>query len=291
MKNFIPTALLASALTSFVHAQQATEFFDYAGGTLLNTTTSGSGWSTGWKANNALTTNLAASYTVQAGSIDSAANPNPASGGSFFQDAGSNLLMYRGLSNPIDWSIDGTHYLSFMTQWTGNSSSASSRVWLRLTGTSAQSDTVVGFIGDGSNTNQLLAQVRNNGTRVTGTTAYAAATDPADRDNTVIPYYVVAKITTVSTGLDTISMSVYAPGDTVPTSEPLTWDLSAQNGRSDTTSVIGFDAQIFFGGRNAGFDELRLGDSFTSVIPEPSAASSLVGVITIFLVIGLRRRR
>jgi len=268
MRSPVQTVLL---VVGFCFAQsildaQATEAFDTPAGTPLNSTEAALGWSTGWKADHALTADLPMSYSVEAGSIDSIAFPKAAVGGKFFQEAASNLRMYRGLSNPIDWSSEGTYYIGFMAQWTGNSSSAASRVWIRLTDTGSRGDTVIGFIGDGSNNNQMLAHLRNSGTRVSGTTAYPGASNPADRDRTVIPYYVLAKITTVATGLDTISMSVFAPGDTVPTSEPLTWDLTAQRGRSDTTSVIGFDAQIFFGGRNAGFDKLRIADSYEDLI-------------------------
>ena len=225
------------------------EVFDLSPGTLLSTTTAGDGWSSGWKADVSLTTDLASSFDVTAGSLSNAVFGTRGlytTGNRFEEDGGPGVVMWRGLSSTVEWSGDSVTYISTLVRWGGNHPTSASHFYFVL----GDIHTRFGFSADGETSNKFRLSVRNTSAHEQfGTTLYDSGT----------VYLLVAKIETAASGSgDTISLALFEPGETLPSTEP-TWDVSVSTTRSDTASALGVDALFYFGGRMASFDELRIG--------------------------------
>jgi len=83
-------------------------------------------------------------------------------------------------------------------------------------------------------------------------------------------------------------LSTGDPGSGAPSTGSATWNSVGLDNFATTANMAGFR----FASSNSQqvtFDELRLGDSFNAVIPEPSTFA-LVGLTGLALVFGLRRR-
>lgn len=288
MKKLLIALTGATCLSLFSQASAqiiAEETFDYTSGSLLSATGAAPGWSTGWKADPALTTNLGADYDVFPGSLNSSAYQSQGLSpvGNQFRIEDS-AAMYRGLDAPIDWDSNSTFYFSTLVRWSGNNSSAASRMFFQL----GSSQIRFGLQADGTNANEMRLSIRNAGDAF-GSTNFAAAANQSDREATAFTYMLVAKVVTVTAGNDTISLSLYEPSDTLPSTEPLTWDVTNDGAQTGTADYIGFDSVLFSTGRTTGFDEFRIGDSFAAVtVPEPTSVAMLLGAAGLLFI---RRRR
>ncbi len=287
--SFLLASALCASFSCSVHAQiVAEETFDYPANSLLSATGSAPGWGTGWKANTGLTTDLSATYDVFSGSLSSNAYTSQGLspvGNQLRLDGQTLKEMYRGLSSPVSWDADSTFYLSTLVRWSGNSSSGASRINFIL----GDPNISFGFRGDGSTNNEMRLAVRNVGD-VFGSTNYAAAADDGNREATAFTYMLVLKVDTVSSGNDVISLKLYEPNDTLPTTAPVTWDVVNDGVQTGSIDYIGFNSVVFFGGRTIGFDEFRIGNSFADVtaIPEPTSVALMIGSASLLF---YRRRR
>ncbi|MEI8207052.1 MAG: hypothetical protein WCG03_09270, partial [Kiritimatiellales bacterium] len=227
-------------LTAIPDVEAVTESFIYPAGTQLNTTAAGAGWSSGWKADSNLTTALDAAIDVTAGSITSPAFESrglTGSGNRFEETETTNnsVVIYRGLSNGVDWALGSTTYYSVMAKWGGNQSTSASHLLFKL----GDVNTYFGLSADGTNANRMRLTVRNT----TAATQYGSALYGAGTN-----YMLVAKVVTASGSSgsnDTIYLSLFKPDDVLPGTEPI-WDLSASAQRaSGTVDVLSFDARTY----------------------------------------------
>jgi hypothetical protein len=115
-------------------------------------------------------------------------------------------------------------------------------------------NTYFGLMADGTNANKMRLTVRNT----TSATAYGS--DLYDRNAT---YMLVAKIQTVADGNDTISLSVFSPGQSLPATEPI-WNVTASCVRSDTVSVFGYEHNLYSASL-CSVDELMIGRAWDDV--------------------------
>ena len=240
------------------------EGFDYPVGTALNTTISGNGWATGWKADFGLTTELAPAFTnVLPGSLTSAAFISrglAAVGNQLTVLAGSKVELYRGLDRAFSWSSNSVTYMSALVSWDGNHPSAASRIKFILGNT----DAYFGLFGDGTTSGKLRLGVRNT----SGQTFYG--TNLHDKDTT---YMLIVKVQTVADGSDVISVVLVDPSSTLPASEPA-WALSASMARSGAmASVLGIETQLYTA-NSSSVDEIRLGETWNDVTADIAAALS-----------------
>ncbi len=240
------------------------ELFLYPPGAALSSTTAGDGWSSGWMGDAGLTSVLDGTYTTVDGSLTSAAFTSrrlSASGERFEINAQNSIALWRGLSTPVDWSVDSTLYFSALVQWGGNHASTASHLYFTL----GNSNTRFGLTADGVTPHKMRLNVRN--------------TPSSDQYGAVLydagpTYLLVAKIETRSTGADTLYLSLFEPNEVLPETEPASWDVEAGLTRSDVTAVFGFDAR-FYMSYSVAFDELRAGTTFNSVL-SPTKRLSLI---------------
>jgi hypothetical protein len=191
-------------------------------------------------------------------SLAQGASPFATTGGAFTKgEAGQfdNFRMSLG-TNSVGATDVTTIYMSYLVQMDDNVDNA-----FRLS------------FGDNQ---RLGAGIFNDG----GTRRFMAEANSArDFGGTVslaTSYFVVAKME-FGNGTDTVSMSAYAPGDTVPGTEPVTWDATVTANVTAEASLIRLDIYDTAAGAVV-LDELRLGTTFDAVaIPEPSTLM-LVGV-------------
>ena len=202
---------------------------------------------------------------------------------------------YRALSSSISMDTDGeATYVSWLGRL-GGTDSANAVGLGKLNGTSG--------VDGGTPTNITfgMGNYFRNGGGLLGAGPWAITTDkgtngfgsilastkdasgPYAAINTT--YYMVGKITTSSTGNDTIQFSWYAPGDTVPLAE--SWMLT---GSADLTGDYDYLSINAGGFSDSRFDEIRVADTWESAVapvPEPSS-TLLLGLSS---VVFFRRRR
>jgi hypothetical protein len=218
----------------------------------------------GWMGDNGLTSVLDGTYTTVDGSLTSAAFTSrglSAGGGRFEKNAQNSVVMWRGLSNPVDWSADSTLYFSALVQWDGNHETQASHLYFTL----GDSHTRFGLSANAVNRDKMRLNVRNT----TSSDQYGAVLYDAGPT-----YLLVAKIETRSTGADTLYLSLFEPNEVLPETEPASWDLEAGLTRSGVSDVFGFDARTYLS-RFVAFDELRAGTTFNSVL-SPAKRLSLI---------------
>lgn len=142
----------------------------------------------------------------------------------------------------------------------------------------------------------LTSGTGGNGTFRLGSTSannfflYNDATVPATAEIGAIAqstnYFVVLKIESHSSANDVASAIIYDSSETVPLTEPVTWDKTRA-----ISSALAIDRVQLWVGQNAAgaFDEIRIGDTWESVtsVPEPTS----VTLITIVALIAVGKSR
>ena len=249
------------------------ESFNYATGPLV--TTDKPGTANGFSTSAAWSTGA----TVDSGSLSYPASSSLTSSGnslgvtnSLITLAGSNNNTLGGgaYNSSFDFAMSGSNagqtlYASYLVDPLATASS-NGFAQLDLSG-AGHSDWVIGI---GSGGSFLLKTSANDSTSVAVTSGTTLATIGTT-------YLLVSKIVTQSSGVDTVYLNYYAPGDTVPTTEPTTWMLSETVTSTGTAIATGLTYQV---GANASddIDEIKLGDSFASVtsVPEPPAVAYIL---------------
>tara|TARA_R100000027_G_scaffold53229_1_gene42037 strand:- start:12683 stop:13543 length:861 start_codon:yes stop_codon:yes gene_type:complete len=249
------------------------EGFDYTGSN-LDSANGGSGWTTSWQSNSALSADSTAN--IGSGSLVAPTDSVAPTGNSIsLTDPGGQVLAARGIAEParIDLGSDSTFYFSFLAEKT------TSGLYMNFR--------------QGNSTNVLSLAVSSGGA-VTMT-----LDDVATSSGTVIAnnysYLYVGKIVGSSTGAATAYFTRYveAPLQSLPSLEPESWLLEAT---LPEASILFADRIVLSGGSNrtVSYDEIRIGSTWAEgvgVIPEPSAFAAISGILVLGLAFTRRPSR
>lgn len=226
--------------------------FDVFNGTDLQdvsaASSAGNGWSSGWKSDSGLTTNLGAGVR-QIRNVTLSNNAFTAQGltrsGNTYSYPGNDLLSaFRGLSTPINWDSGSTYYISFLMQYAGSHASTASQFGFKMDGSA-----LVLFKSQGT-ADQLHLSLGSGATSPTPIPVNKA-------------YFTILKIQTVSGGPDVLSVITKGPSESLPFVEP-TYSLTGTLSKTGTSSVLelynlGYKSSLIY------VDELRIGTTWASV--------------------------
>lgn len=203
--------------------------------------------------------------------LSSGASPFATTGGAFTNSLAPAFDNWRmSMDSPITGTEVTTVYMSYLVQMDVNIANAF-RVSI------GDNQRLGAGIWNDGGTRKFMAEA--NSTRSFGSTVTIGTT-----------YFLVAKME-FGNGTDTVSMSAFAPGDTVPGTEPVTWDVTQSANITNTQSVMRIDIYDNTAARAVVLDELRFGTTYDAVaVPEPSSFAWIVGASALAGV-ALRRRR
>lgn len=216
------------------------------------------GWSGGWKADNELAEDVddtvcgVAEPGLKHPALEAKGLAQP--GGAFSAFTSGPVEIHRGLEAPIDWKTVSRVYLRALVRWGGNHPTGASRVRLSLDG---KNYSFIGLQGDNENRNMMRLVVRNRGEDAWGEELCPAG--PV--------YLLVAKIETSPAGEDVISASIFDENRPLPDTEPQDWDVSAAKARSDESSTLGINTQLYVD-QSVAVDEVVMADSYESLFGE-----------------------
>jgi hypothetical protein len=184
----------------------------------------------------------------------------------------------RQISSPVNFDSSGNFYMSFLIYSPTLYGNWGSNVVGLLNGLpTSSSDTsknaiFVGRTYSGAPTIHLTTAnmaVWN----ATPYTATGSANNPADAAGK--SWFVIAKITTVSSGSDSIKLKFYASTDTVPSADTgISWDVSYSNAITGSYNYLSVQSEY-----NGTIDEIRGGSTFDAV--SGVAISATIGTPTI----------
>jgi hypothetical protein len=243
---------------------QSYEGFDYpnTGSNLLAGYDGGSGWGGPWSFSGTTTPTTADNghrLSQDDVSLASAAFPFSPAGDRVISKGigpGNNTWADRPLADPFDFNVEGgVRYFSFMFQKDTGGDTSNDNMEFNLLST--------GVSGS-------ISQVRFGSTSAEKFFMYRGASPPAANQFETVaigqPYFVVVKIESHATSNDILSTVTYAPSETVPTTEPTTWDGSDSVGLGVTITGI----RLWIGVPTTGqFDEIRIGTSWADVAVGP----------------------
>lgn len=284
LKNWVsmlslPVGLLCLAATGFAQTAITTESFDYPGG-ILATNNGGTGWLQAWQGGNiALGGGSLVFPGHEAGGLAGTAAGNRLD---YSSSLGVDDYSNRRMTTGVDFSQDGTYYSSVLLRKFVDGGSAPGSDQIAVKFFDATLTTQRWGFGLGS-TELFYVEAGPD------VPAWIASQAGVALNTT---YFMVAKLVTRATGNDEWYLNVYGPADTVPGSEPVTWQMSF-TGASDAT---GIDLVRVEYGTNAegAIDEFRLGTTWASVttaIPEPSTHAAFAGLAALGWALWRRRRR
>jgi hypothetical protein len=280
-------ALFAGCVGTTYRAAEATllnyEGVDYditPGDEALLGKNGGTGWNGGW-----YTTSGSAQFTVSQDdvSLDSPAFPFTPTGNRILAggDSDSVSRIYRNLSTPLNLENGDILYISFLWQKNGaDAGTASNNLEFGLVGG--------GTVTDGAG---IRLAFSSGNAMFLGTSANTFGPAPADALDTT--YFMVLRVE--GTGVNTLTASamVFSPTDSVSASEPITWDATiASYTPTGTNNNILTRIRLWAGENATGqFDEIRVGSTWVSVVPEPSTVLLMcVGIVAVGTC-RLRRRK
>lgn len=235
--------------------------FDYTG-TVINGQSGGTGWGAAW-----VNTTGNPSLSNDGVSLNSPAFPFAAVGSRVIRTGPSTAgegRAIRNLSQTISMSSNSVLYSSILIR-RGSDGAATSA-----------SDMQIQFR---TSTNGIAFRYGiNSADQFIAGGAGGTVAGPAVQAGTV--YFLIAKCVISSSGPDQSFLKVYGPNDTVPVTEPTTWDASYSESSSLTIAHVGINV----GANNSSgeYDELRVGTDWSSVAPEPaSLALCLAGALAL----------
>ena len=178
----------------------------------------------------------------------------------------------RSLGATLDFDSQNTYYLSFLIRKDAIPETSNEYFWLSLRDSSSYKATM----GIGSSENVLLGS-NTSGFSISSSTI-AGSTD----------YLYVAKMVTASSGNEQYFATVYGPSETVPATEPTSWDVTFSSTVTGTANSLRLET-----GSNGYYtvDQIRIGTSWANVtVPEPTTLVMLLGLAGIGLM-GCSRHR
>ena len=261
------------------------EPFAYSG-TTLNGQNGGTGWSGGWFTTASTDDQLSNDGTSLSYPVSfEAPLTTPSTSGARVSTGGlsSNASSSRLLSQSVDLSVDGTvRYVSALLRKNAPNGGGvnSDNVLLEFVDSIGNRRWGLGIVGNGD-----LPWLNANGSTSPSTSVVAGDT-----------YFMIAKIVSSASGLDTAYLKVFGTGyaSQVPLNEPSSWDATQTETTGANLDRIRIRIDAGNGSGAAGeVDEIRIGDTWASVIgvPEPATLLLLVGGIAAFGVQYRRKRR
>lgn len=232
------------------------EAFDYPVGYEFSLTSAENGWSSGWKASEDLLTALGSgNANASAGSISANVFTSQglcASGNKFEATANKLRSMYRGMNRSIDWDSDSAVYMAILIDWESNHSSNASMIRFTLLG--GGTEVRLGLQGDNANTNYLTLYSLGGGSTVKSGGPFLRGT-----------YLLAVKFAPSSSGNDAIYMSMFSENDSLPASEPSSWDHSNSFSKAGAFSVLQLSILVYHSAQ-VKVDEIRMGPSWADVV-------------------------
>jgi hypothetical protein len=265
--RLLPIAIAGSLLISSLQAQIVVESFDYATGALNNTATNGTGQTGNWR----LTPTNAGNATLSVANITWATptgytiSPNNKGVGGVVGATGAFFL-----NSAIDFDVDGEVFFSMLYRRPTNSGS-------------------IGLISlNSGNTEKARLLQTSGGGAITGsigdTLSGTGNSFPGTGD-----LLIVGRIVTSASGNDTLALQITGSAGTVPVSFTATTGV-ASAATTGTANSIYFWNFANADSTGAYFGEFRMGDSYASVIPEPSTYALLIGSLGLALAYCRRRQ-
>jgi len=263
----VVAAILALATPAW-SAVIAYEYFDYpTNPTHIIGQSGGYGWSGAWYISNQWGTNEYVGKYVQ-GWLTNSAYPFPPAGGVVSTDT-RDAYLSRNLATPLNLAVDTNYYFSFLMTVFENIQNNHMAF--------GASELICAGFREGTGTNLTARAVCGGGTQGTGG-SYSLGTN----------YFIVGKIEAHNSGNDYIRFNVYKDGDTVPVTEPVSYQVtSSGKPLNGTISIIHLrHGNTSYNGLPTLYDEIRIAESWAEVaLPEP------VGLGLVVLALGLVRRR
>jgi hypothetical protein len=223
----------------------AYEGFDYPdSSTLLHNRAGGSGWSGGWADNDQ---DYNGTLTADNTSLTSPAFPFTPIGDRISTTGGGEANRFLGTT--FDMTQDGTEFFgSFLLRKSVDGGESGDAVEMRLISNLTTTEAL--RLGIGSDEAIFFDSGANS---ITGT-------EPIPLGDT---QFFVFKAVSSAAGDDQFFATAYGPGDTVPGTEPGTWDVML----SEAVNHVFNGVRMNTGGSVAGaeYDEIRLGDTWADV--------------------------
>lgn len=248
--SMISVAILALgatwlAATPAAAALLAYESFDYPTGS-LGGQSGGVGFAGSWSTS---------AWEVRGGNL---LFPSVVSTGNYVQDTGSYPAeAQRLLSAGIDFDTEGVYYLSLLLNKTDGGATAAEPLMVYL----AQNNAAAASLGITSGERLMVgadkASLFNTGPAVPASTTVLA----------------VLKLVTHAAAADQYYAWLYEPGETVPWTEPATWDCSYSRA---VTGTVCNRLGMLSGNAIGAVDELRLATTWAEAMPVPEPGAGLL---------------
>jgi hypothetical protein len=267
MKKTLLTSLSLAAL-GFASAQaQVVETFDYATGALGNTATGGTGQTGNWQLNptNTGAATLSVADVTWATPTGYTVTPNNKGVGGVQNANGAFFL-----NTAIDFDVDGEFYFSMLYRRPTTSGSTG---LISLNSGSTEKARLMQTVGGGGVTTSIGDTLTSSGNTFPGTGG---------------DLLFIGRVVTSAAGNDTIALQSTGSAGTVPLS--FTAATSAAAATTGTANSIYFTNFTNAASTGTYFGEFRMGDTYASVIPEPSTYALLAGMLALGAVM-IRRRR
>ena len=267
MKKILLPILTAGVLAAGLGSAMAItviEEFNYSAGALGNTATNGTGQSGNWQLGPTSTSAATLSVANITWATPTGYNITPLGKGvGGVQNAAGSFT----LSSSINFDADGEVWFSMLYRRPTTSGSIG---LLSLNSGATEKARLFQTVGGGAMTTAIGG---------TGASNFFPATNTGD-------FLIVGKITTVASGTDTIAIDVTRSSETLGAFAASTSASVATTGTANSLYFWNFTSADSTG---AYFGEVRMGDTYASVIPEPTTWALLAGGLTTLMV--FRRRR
>ncbi len=231
----------------------AYEGFDYPMGDLGGKGSAGNGWTGSW--------NGGGNYKVIANSLDMPNLPFTPTGGAAQGHSTANRNF-----DAIDFGTDGVYYISFLVKRTGWEANDGSGEWFDVHMRTSSYGRIAAW---GISSDEKFE------------TTELGATNKVAGANTTDVYFLVGKVVIYASQPDEIYLKAYTKNDTIDLSETSNWTVSGSSeDSSDIASKLtlwaGTDGDDGNGEYQATVDEIRIGTTWSDVVPVPEPATIML---------------
>lgn len=236
--------LIALACSSASAIPVATESFDYPNdNSVIHGRTGGFGWTQPWDDTDSDFQRLTANDTSL--TVDS--YPFPVSGDHVSGSAAGEAV--RGFNGGIDLAQDGQVLFASLLMSKGNGGTTGDNVEFNL----AANGSATGAIRFGGGSDEAFFL----GSSMVTSAGAGRFMTPGQ------VYFMLLKVTSSAASPDLLQASFFGPGDSVPATEPVTWDLT--NNLQSSSAVMNSVRLVTGANATGAFDELRIGFAYDDV--------------------------